>query len=422
MKVAFLHQPICTISPTNLNSSVEIITYEMAHHLAKNCDVIVYARRGRHEKEFEYYQGVQYRRVSTFADEKLDNIASGIEKRLLRFYNFRRPVFASQLYYLTYALRVARDLRSEKCDVVHIHNFSQFVPIIRALNPKIKIVLHMHCDWLTELDRAMIENRLRETDLVLGVSNYISERIRRKFPQFSNRCRTLYNGVDVSTFKNSSHGSALKKNGFKQLLFVGRVSPEKGVHVLLEAFETVLKQHPQVQLKLVGQLFQLPLALLVSLSRDPKETDLKRFYGCNYLSYLQAHISRDEACCVSFAGAVPHRLLANFYRDADVCVVPSVCNEPCGMPILESMATGVPVIATIGGGTSELIIDGETGLLVERDDASALAEAILRLLSDEELRKSMGKNARKRAVELYSWEVIVENLLNQYRKICNRTD
>jgi glycosyltransferase involved in cell wall biosynthesis len=153
------------------------------------------------------------------------------------------------------------------------------------------------------------------------------------------------------------------------------------------------------------------------LSRDPKEIDLKRFYTCNYLSYLQENLSQNEACRVSFAGTVPHKLLNSFYNNADICVVPSVCNEPCGVPILEAMATGIPVIATRSGGTPELIIDGETGLLVERDDASALAKAILRLLSDEELRKSMGKAARKRAVELFSWEKISRDLLVQYENL-----
>jgi glycosyltransferase involved in cell wall biosynthesis len=418
MKIAFLHQPICTVSLTNLNSSVEIITYEMAHRLAKYCDVIVYAKKGRNEKEFEYYQGVQYRRISAYADEKFDYIASGIERKLLRFYNFRRPLFASKLYYLTYALQVARELRSEKCDIVHIHNFSQFIPIIRALNPDIKIVLHMHCEWLAQLDRAMIERRLKEADLVIGVSQYITEQVRCRFPQFAKRCQTLHNGVDVTTFVSDSRHSAPKKNGIKQLLFVGRVSPEKGVHVLLEAFQIVLKQYPQVQLKIVGQQYPLPIACLVALSNDPKVIDLKRFYGGNYISHLHDQLSPSAACHVSFVGTVPQRLLTTFYRDADVAVFPSVCNEPCALPLTEAMAAEIPVIATRGGGTPEIIVNGETGVLVERGDASALAEAILRLLSDEELRKSMGRAARKRAVELFSWEQTAKNLLKLYESIC----
>jgi glycosyltransferase involved in cell wall biosynthesis len=437
MKIAFVHQPINTISSTDRSGSVEIITYEMARNLAENSDVIVYAKKGRYQKESEYSQGVQYRRISTAFDEwhnylsyavgKLERL-SGVNalsrniRRTFFFHNVKRPLFASRWYYWTYALQVARHLRKDKCDIVHIHTFSQFVPIIRALNPKIKIVLHMHCEWLTQLDRAMIESRLRETDLICGVSEYITEKIRRRFPQFAKRCQTVYNGVDVNTFVNENRQSAPKKNDTKQLLFMGRVSPEKGVHVLLEAFQKVLKQYPQVQLKIVGQQDALPIEYLVALSNDPKEIDLKRFYGGNYISYLKNQLSSSEASHVFFIGAVPHRLLTKLYRDADVCVVPSVCNEPCAMPILEAMATGVPVVATKGGGIPELVADGKTGLLVDRDDASALAEAILRLLQDEKLGKSIARAARERAVEFFSWDQSVKKLLRLYKTICSAED
>jgi len=420
MKIAFFHQPINTISLQNLNSAVEIWTYEVARRLAKYCDVIVYTIRGPHQKEFEYDERVQYRHFAAGFDEKFAYLTEGVDKRLPRSFS-RRPFFASSLYYLTHAFRVARDLRSEKCDVVHIHNFSQFVPIIRILDPKIKIVLHMHCEWLTQINRGIIESRLKKLDLVIGVSQYITEKIRACFPQFADRCKTVYNGVDVTTFDKSKH-TEHNKTDTKQILFVGRVSPEKGVHVLLEAFQMVLKQYPQVQLNIVGQQFQLPIKNLIALSNDPKEIDLRRFYNGNYISNLQDQLSSSAVGHVSFIGTVPHRLLVNRYREADMCVFPSVCNEPCSMPIVEAMATGVPIVATRGGGTPELVVDGETGLLVERGDASALAEAILRLLSDEKLRKSMGRAARKRAVELFSWDQIVKNLLYLYQEIGEAND
>jgi len=195
-------------------------------------------KKGRFQKKVEYDQGVHYRRISTAADEWSTYISTAVDKlgrfpifrnvrRLLFFRNVKRPLFASNLYYLTYVLQVAKDLRAEKCDVVHLHNFSQFVPIIRAFNPEIKIVLHMHCEWLTQLDRTMIERRLREADLVIGCSKYITEKILHRFPQFAKRCQTVYSGVDVNHFVSENNHWATKKNGVKRLLFVGRNSPEK---------------------------------------------------------------------------------------------------------------------------------------------------------------------------------------------------
>jgi glycosyltransferase involved in cell wall biosynthesis len=433
MKIAFIHQPINTISPIDRNGSIEIITYEMAHRLARHCEVIVYAKRGRHQKEFEYNQGVQYQRITTIFDEWHNYLQYGIDKlknligtgavsqsirRALLFRNVRRPLFASRWYYWNYAWQVARRLRKEKCDVVHIHTFSQFVPIIRAFNPKIKIVLHMHCEWLTQLDYELVENRLRYADLIIGVSDYITEKIRRRFPQFAKRCQTVYNAVDIEAFAKEKRQNVADKNGTKQLLFVGRVSPEKGVHVLLEAFQKVLRQYPYVQLKIVGYQGSLAFEKLSALSTDAKEMDLKRFYSSNYISYLKNQLSLSEMSHVSFLGAIPHRLLPKLYRNADVCVVPSVCNEPGAMPVVEAMAAGVPVVATRGGGVPEIVIDGKTGLLVERDNPSALAKAILLLLTDERLRKSVVNASRKQIVEFYSWDKTIEKLFNLYKTLC----
>jgi len=314
-------------------------------------------------------------------------------------------------------LRVAKYLKYEQCDVVHLHTFPQFVPIIRAFNPKIKIVLEMHCEWLTQLKRKMIESQLKKTDLIVGVSEYITDKIRRRFPKFAHRCKTLINGVDIDAFANDNRHHDSDKENVKQLLFVGRVSPEKGVHVLLDAFQMVFKRYPQVHLTIVGAQVSLPIDFLVGLSEDALTKKLARFHKVNYMSYLNSKLSPELASHVTFTGSIKHRLLKDYYRTADVVVLPSVCNEPCALPLFEAMAASVPVVASRGGGTREVIVDGKTGLLVERGDASALAEAVLRLISSEALNKSMGEAGRKRAVALFSWEQTVQNLCGLYENM-----
>ena len=420
MKIALVHQPIGTISPSALGGSIDIWIYEVARRLARSCDVMVYAKKGRYQKEVEYDKGVHYRRISSAADEWFTYVSMTADRL---FAHAKRPLFASSLYYLTYILQVAKNLKAEKCDVVHLQNFSQFVPIIRAFNPKIKIVLHMHCEWLTQLRRAVIERRLREVDLVIGCSEYITEKIRRSFPQFAKRCQTVYDGVDVNNFVGEKGSSVEEKKGVKRLLFVGRVSPEKGLHVLLDAFQKVVDHYRQVHLKIVGPLMRSAFSLarayefIFAVSDDPKISGLEPFYHGSYFSHLKGKISLDVASRVSFTGFTPYAHLVNHYRDADILVNPSF-SEAFGMSLVEAMACQVPVIATRVGGMKEIVEQGETGILVEPGDASVLAEGILRLLLDEDLRKLMGKAARKRAVELFSWEKIAENLLCQYKNIC----
>lgn len=85
-------------------------------------------------------------------------------------------------YHWGYAREVAKRIRMLRSDVVHVMNYSQFVPVIRRYNPTVRIALHMHCDWLTQFTRAIIEPRLRQTDLIIGCSEYITKTISDAFP------------------------------------------------------------------------------------------------------------------------------------------------------------------------------------------------------------------------------------------------
>jgi glycosyltransferase involved in cell wall biosynthesis len=120
---------------------------------------------------------------------------------------------------------------------------------------------------------------------------------------------------------------------------------------------------------------------------------------------------------IFFVKSLPYRELVNYYRDSDVFVFPSVWNEPFGMPVIEAMACGIPVVATKSGGIPELIEDGRSGLLVDRDDSDALADAILRLLNDNNLRESIGKVGRERVIEKFTWDRVANDLLKQYQRI-----
>jgi glycosyltransferase involved in cell wall biosynthesis len=431
MKIAFVHQPIGIISSSAPCGAIELWIYEMSRRLVRSSEVIVYAKRGHHQKKFEYDQGVRYRRISTAVDQWFTFISAALDKlgkfslfkkikAFIFLRNVKRPLFASSLFYFTYILQVARDLKREKCDIVHLHNFSQFVPIIRAFNPKIKIVLHMHCEWLTQLDRTMIENRLREVDLIIGCSEYITEKIRSVFPQFAERCQTVFNGVDVDYFVSSNRHVLANKNAVKRVLFVGRVSPEKGLHILLEAFQKVVKRYPKTQLEIMGSPSIPPIEFIVALSDNPNVSKLACFYNkTSYVSHLQERmLSLNIADNVTFTNFIPHRHLVNHYRQADVLVNPSF-SEAFGMSLIEAMACQVPVVASRVGGMTEIVEEGKTGLLVKSGNAPELAEAILRILSDDDLRKKMRNTGRERAVDLFSWDKNAGDLLCQYKKICD---
>ena len=419
LKIAFICQPFVMTSFPNPLDSIGILTYELVRLLAKDCDITVYTS-GENYKEV-VHEGVTYRYIPVKTDKSL-------LKKLEKFPGFKnpkQPLFASQWYYLGFILQVANDLRKRECDIVHIHNLSQFVPIIKALNPQKKVVLHMHCEWLKQLNHKALTKRLRHADLVISPSEYISEQVRQRFPRFASRCQTIYNGVNFARFLNTSVNYGHQNQG-KKLLFVGRVCPEKGSHILLEAFKKVRAQYPQTQLTIVGPMGVIPYEYLVGVTDDPVVADLAPFHKDNsWMNYLKKTISQINGQekhnkPVSLTGPIPPSGLTDYFRQADIFIFPSICQEAFGMPIAEAMVAGVPVVATQAGAFPELVEDGKTGILVKRSDADALAEAIIQLLADEQQRKSMGSAGCEKAVDSFSFEKIADDLLSQYESLLNK--
>jgi glycosyltransferase involved in cell wall biosynthesis len=115
--------------------------------------------------------------------------------------------------------------------------------------------------------------------------------------------------------------------------------------------------------------------------------------------------------------AVDHAALPQLYRAAAVAVVPSVWQEPFGMPIVEAMACGTPVVASRVGGIPEILGDQRGGLLVPPDDPAALAAALAGLLEDPRRRAAMGAAARDLAVTRFGWQRIAADLLAYYREL-----
>ncbi|WGV25121.1 glycosyltransferase family 4 protein [Halotia branconii] len=416
MKIAFFDYPWTLAEPPTVGSLC-LYSYQMGRYLARSNEVVFYGSKAPHHQELENYEeGIFYRRIpKSFINQLLEPL------NLLdnwQISNPKRPFFASKLYYLGYYLQIARDIQSQQCDVIHIHLVSQFVPLIRAFNPQAKIVLHMNTEWLTQLDSVMIERQIEQVDLVIGCSDYVTNKIHKTFPNIP--CKTIFNGVDVNIFSPKNEYSKITAKKIKQLIFVGRISPEKGVHILLKAFNQVILKYPHVQLKIIGpENAVLPWEMMNK--EDPNVVKLAPFYKENYGSQLRNIISPNAANSVFFVGTVENFKLIEFYEQSDIFIFPSVWNEPFGIPIIEAMAMQLPVIATYSGAFPEIVEQGTTGLLVERSNADALAEAILCLLENENLSKAMGKAGRQRAVEKFSWDCLSESLLDQYKQICENT-
>ncbi len=138
-----------------------------------------------------------------------------------------------------------------------------------------------------------------------------------------------------------------------------------------------------------------------------------------YQSYLKSKLTSEISDKVTFTGFIPREDFVDKYYDADIFVFPPIWDEGFGIPPIEAMAAGLPVVGTISGALPETVKDGITGFLVEKSDPRALAERILRLLRDDDLRESMGRAARQHVLETFTWERAADSLESRYGCLLN---
>lgn len=192
----------------------------------------------------------------------------------------------------------------------------------------------------------------------------------------------VYNGVDVKLFAPCEDKTlvraklGLPKRGMLALT-VGALIREKGMGELIDAFEQVGRDRPELYLAVVGG--------------GPMRAELDA---------LGKRIGEDR---IFLPGVVPNQRVADYMRAADVLIHPSHAE---GLPnvVLEAMAAGLPVIATAVGGTPEVVVHGKTGFLIGVNDAKALRNSLRAILDDRDLALAMGMAGRARVVARHSWE------------------
>ncbi len=183
-------------------------------------------------------------------------------------------------------------------------------------------------------------------------------------------------------------------------LYVGRVVPEKGVDLLIEALAEASPRVPSALLAVTGPLAPGPS-------------------GLEYAARLERLIrERSVEGRVRILGLVPDRDLEDLYRASDILVVPSRWEEPAPMVTVEAMARGLPVIAAAVGGLSDRVRDGQTGLLFPPEDTTHLARHLVRLSEDRETRLRLGEEARRWVDDHATAEKLAEFHSRMYVALC----
>lgn len=422
MKVFFVNQPWTEACPPRSGDSTGIWTYQISQYLVQYIPVVYYGQTTKYLNDksqlitdLQRIFSIEYRGISPNLDNRIKLLTKIATK--LDFLS-HLPYFASSGFYWGYGWQIARDIARQKSNynLVHIHNHFQLIASIRKYNPRAKIILHMHCEWLNRLNQKAIAKRLAQVDLVISCSDYVTNKIKERFPQYASICKTVNNGVDANYFVPSLEKPSRHSHASPQLLFVGRISPEKGIHDLIEAFIQVSVKYPQAILRIIGAHIVVAKELLFDLQPEPEVQALRYFYNINYLEYVKSLVPAHLAERVIFIDELPQTQLLPYYQQADVVINPSL-SEAFGMSLVEAMATATPVVATKIGGMTEIVDDGVTGVLTEPGQPQALAEAILKIIADPVRASAMGKAGRIKVQQRYSWEQIARSLIAHYADI-----
>lgn len=288
--------------------------------------------------------------------------------------------------------RVKRLLERERFDVVHIHEpFMPLLPFqfLRYSEAAKLATFHAAREGGSRMyayGKFIIQPWWARIDGRIAVSRPALRMIGK---HFADRYRIIPNGVDCALFKNAEPIAEFM-DGKRNILFLGRLEKRKGLSFLLEAFARLKRDMPDTRLIVVGGDGGLRAS-------------------------AEKYVERNSVSDVVFTGFVPEEEKPDYFKTADVYCAPNTGGESMGIILLEAMAAGAPLVASSIEGFTEVLTDGQEGLLAPPRDSEGLCEALKRLLSDEPLRAKMGQQASKTA-QGYDWGRVSRQILCYYEE------
>jgi len=299
----------------------------------------------------------------------------------------RQPAQGRPASKVAFALKVLARFAVTRPDVVilaHV-NHGALALAMRALHPNARQVFVVY-GWDVWFGLSRTRRRaVRQADAIWSISDYTTDRLVETTGVAANRVRLLTPGLTRDQAQElTAPPNAGDKVGGRWLLSVARLDAtekQKGVDHVLNALHLLRNTIPDIRYRIVG-------------------------YGSDRgrLERIAKELGIEDR--VDFAGVVDVHELSELYKSCEIFVLPSG-QEGFGMVFLEAMAAGKPIIAARAGAVPEVVLDGQTGILVDYGDESALARAIERVCTDHELGARLGSAGRQRFLERFTFERVM---------------
>ncbi|MFN3527797.1 MAG: glycosyltransferase family 4 protein [Candidatus Altarchaeaceae archaeon] len=352
---------------------------------------------------------------------------------------------------------IKKILKKEKPDVVHVNYIRGFsssvMKVVKDLNLPLVYTCHdyhlicplsllLHrsgeiCTNPTPLCKfwAYMNNKIINSnpDIVITASQFLlNKHMSTGFFKKSKKI-VLPHGIELNNLNDTSNINNHRKD-FK-ILYMGQLAKHKGVHILIKAFKKSKKKILPNALKI--NEFELKkeetnkrtfdilyaggfwkhkggLTLIEAFKKIKNENiRLHIFGGGEYEKEFKKLAENDNR--IIFYGSIPNEKMIEFYKIADVTVVPSICFEAFGRVIIESFARGTPVIGSNIGGIPEVIKEGHNGFLFEPGNVEQLKQILENIIENPEQLKELSKNAFESAKQ-YSMDKYIEKLLDIYKE------
>ncbi|EAY5965773.1 lipopolysaccharide N-acetylglucosaminyltransferase [Salmonella enterica] len=311
---------------------------------------------------------------------------SRLYKRLFQKWTRLDPLPYSQRI-----LNIAKDFNVTDDSVIIVHNSIKLYRQIRKRAPKAKMVMHMH--------NAFEPDGLDQNVKMIVPSMFLKKHYQVYLPDAD--IAIVPNGIDLEAYQKKAVPLQKSDLGItpekKTIFFAGRISPDKGVTLLLQAFEQLLKERNDIELVVVGDY--------MSKSKGEKAT---------YQREVRELAERLKPHCHMVGGVTPEEIY-NYYSLADLVVIPSQFQEPFCMVAIEAMGAGKPVLVSTRGGMTEFVKEGDTGLhLQELMTPETIARDINKALASPDL-NDVALRGQRCVEEKFPWEKVTQ----RFEKVVN---
>jgi len=371
--------------------------YELSEKLAAKYKVIVLAPHHKEALKKEKLGKVDVRRFAYFKPESLQKlcynggIIPNMESSFLA--KMQMPLLVMAEFFAA-----SKIIKKEKIRVIHAHWIlpQGLIGVFLKKLFKIPLIVTIHGSDLFPLKSNLFRKLHR---FVAANANFITVGSEATKNELRIRIGSLGNvnvvpmGVDSKIFRKIKIKKPKKYSKNKILLFVGRLSDQKGLQYIIDAMPNIVIEEPSAKLLIIGE--------------GPYKSELLKRINENKVNEN-----------VEFLGSLPSSEVAKYHNYADIFIFPSLSNktgtEALGLALMEAMSSGCAVVGANVGGIPSLIKNGYNGILVRQKDSMELYKSIAALLKNKKKAEAMGKNAAAFIQKNYSWDKVSSRFIKIY--------